>query len=55
MNNKDKVDFDLIEHACEVCGEVWFTYYVPKEIQVDPRGCPNCLTVFTTKNGDRLK
>ena len=45
------MDFDLTENTCEICGEVFFTYFTPGLPGADPNYCPFCGVKFTTKNG----
>lgn len=45
------IDFDLTENSCEICNEVFFTYFTGGVADSDPNYCPYCGTKFTTKNG----
>jgi DNA-directed RNA polymerase subunit RPC12/RpoP len=47
------MDFDLTENACEICGEIFFTYYTAGLEGTDPNFCPYCGVKFTTKNGEK--
>jgi hypothetical protein len=50
---EDEIDFDLSENTCEICEEVWFTYFLADAVGGGPNYCPFCGTKFTTKNGER--